>query len=256
MIKKLFPFLYRKDLAESKPNNNYQNKTQQVLDAEKYYCPYCKHNLRERQTKFKCSECKKEVFVKKINGVNHYLSQEENSKLIFDKKFSAMKKKNFNDLINIGYPINELERDFTKSNINSINGLKDFIWQSYNLMLSKSSSDLFKQRSIYYSMAIFSNNYENGKDTQRLLKLSADKRLIELETIIKSETMLQYKVIIIGRKENKFCASDNEKIFAIDYLIQNPIIPHNQDGDKFCQCSYHPQAERDSNGKLIFYNLD
>ncbi len=250
MIKKLFPFLYRKDLAESELNNN----NQQVLDNKKNYCPYCNHELPERKTKFKCSECKKEVFVKKINGVNQYFTEQENSKLIFEKKFNSMKKKNFNDLINIGYPLNELERDFTKSNINSINGLKDFIWQSYNLMLSKSSSDLFKQHSIYYSMAIFSYNYEDGKDTQRLLKLSADKRLIEVEAIIKSETMLQYKVTIIGRKENKFCASDSEKIFDIDYLIKNPIIPHNQDGDKFCQCSYHPYAERDSDGKLIFSN--
>gem|GEM_PF-5502125 len=255
MIKKIFKFLYRKDLSENKLNNNYQN-NQQVLDDKKYYCPYCNHELPERKTKFKCSECKKEVFVKKINGVNQYFTEQENSKLIFEKKFNSMKKKNFNDLINIGYPINELERDFTMSNINSINGLKDFIWQSYNLMLSKSSSDLFKQHSIYYSMAIFSNNYEDGKDTQRLLKLSADTRLKKISEQFDDKGLFHIKIIILGQKENKYCALDNKKVFDIEYLMQNPIIPHNKDGDKFCTCFYNAQIERDPDGKLIIYNLD
>lgn len=162
---------------------------------------------------------------KKKNAKNVLLTEEENIEFGNNKIFNSVKKKNFNSLVNNGYDLQKLELDFQNSNVTTLNHLKDFIWHSYNFLLSKYPTDFNKQKLIYYSMSNISIEYENGKDAERLLKLASDIDLREFDKTIKNN-YLYYQIVIIGRKDNKYCAEDNRRIFNIKELLQNPILPH------------------------------
>ena len=101
----------------------------------------------------------------------------EDKKII--KIFQSIKRISFGSLICSGYPEELLEKDFSTCKINeaNINALKNFIWSSFNKLISLFTRDFQRQAQIYWSVAIFYYKYGRGKVIWNCKKFSSDCRI-------------------------------------------------------------------------------
>lgn len=170
------------------------------------------------------------------------------------KKFNKIKKSCFQQLVSLGFDENKLENDYLNSAISeSEEGkLRDFIWSKYHELLHENAGDLQKQSQIHWSMAAFSYNYENGKNTIQQKELAYKAELLYYEIVCQSVGVACGIVIIHGKCA--VCQSEKDKHYTIEELRSNPILPHqNCDCSGFgCICRYGYESIRDENGRLIF----
>lgn len=217
-------------------------------------CPYCENIPDKKEVKkFKCKNCNKMVFVKKINDNLYFLTEVEYNEIIRLKKFDSLRNNYFNILINNGYEQNELENNFTKKNINTIDDLNKFIWSSFNdLLLDKVKNN--KEKSyLYFSISYYCADERNGEDVFKFNKLGHDSKLQDFVNSVSNE--MNWDVKIISSPKFPECYEDNQKKMPVEEMVKNPILPHNINNSKFgCMCVYAFEAHRDENGKLI-YNL-
>lgn len=218
-------------------------------------CPYCE-NIPDKNEikKFKCKNCTETVFVKKVNNNLYFLKEIEYNKLIFLKKFDTFKNKYFNTLVNNGYQQSKLESDFKKQNIDNIDSLKDFIWTSYNNLISNNLKNPGAKSLIYLSMSYFCADERNGADVFKFKKLACDSKL---QDFAKTETNdFYWEVQILANPRNPECFKDNNKKVPFEDIMKNPILPHLvKDLKSGCLCTYGFTARRDANGDLIYKNF-
>lgn len=215
-------------------------------------CPHCgKVPDTEKNKKFKCQYCKEYVFIKKVNNISYYLTENQNTDLINLKKFDVLKNKYFNTLVNNGYDQNKLEIHFEKLNIILIEDLKDFIWSSYNYLLSINVESPGVQSLIYFNMANFCASERNGNDVFTFQKLAFDMQLKSFEK--DSAKGFIWEVVIVSSPKHPECYNDNGKRIPLNEIVKNPILPHFiKDSLLGCYCSYGLSASRDENNNLIF----
>ncbi|AZI33953.1 hypothetical protein [Kaistella carnis] len=171
------------------------------------------------------------------------------------KKFNSIKKSCFQRLVSLGFDENKLESHYLNSAIvESEEGkLRDFIWSKYHELLHENAQDLQKQSQIHWSMAVFSYDYENGKNTLQQKDLSHKARLLNYEILSLQQNSLNYRIVIIPGKCS-ICQSEKDKNYTIEEMRSNPVIPHkNCDCSGFgCICMYGLTTLRDENGDLIW----
>lgn len=217
-------------------------------------CPHCGAFPNEEKTKkFKCNNCNKFVFVKKINYKYYFLTESENKEVGEMRKFDALKEKYFNLLVNNGYAQNQLDNDFERNKITSIEQLKDFIWSSFNNMVTANSNDFTAQSLIYFAMATYCANERDGNNVYDFQKLAFDYQLEGFLKGLSTDNSLTYEVTIISAPTNPECYKDHSRILSVNDAVTKQILPHNVEGNKHgCCCTYGFRAKRDGDGNLIW----
>lgn len=216
-------------------------------------CPYCGTRLeKEVINKFKCTSCKQIVFVKKVNDKRYFLTEEENIEMINVKEFESVKNRYFNTLVNNGYDQNKLEKDFDKHNILNIDALRDFIFTSYNHLISVNSKNAQAQSLIYFAMANFCSIEKQGINVYGIQKLAFD---LQLKSYSEGAELLNYNcdVRIYSYSDRKECSNDHGRIVPYLDMVKNPILPHlGTDPNFLCSCTYSLVARSDENGIFTF----
>lgn len=217
-------------------------------------CPYCENVPDKKEVKkFKCKNCNKLVFVKKVNDNRYFLTDSDYNEFVRLKKFDLLKNKYFNTLINNGYEQIELENSFTKKNINTIDDLKKFIWASFNDLLFDEVKNNKEKSSLYFSMSYYSADERNGEDVYKFNKLGHDSKLQDFVNSVSNA--IDWDVMIMSSPKFPECYKDDQKKIPFEEMLKNPILPHNVSNSKYgCMCVYTFKARRDDNGNLI-YNL-
>ncbi|MBU8883963.1 hypothetical protein KSK37_12780 [Kaistella sp. DKR-2] len=178
-----------------------------------------------------------------------------------EKEFNRIKKSTFLTLQQLGVPTVELENDFINSNIEAgnVRALRDFIWYQFNKHLQREAKDSDLQSRIYYAMAMFRFNYEEGKDVDRLKQQSIDAKKTHYK-ISQTGTGVVMDAKIYNSIKNccPECTADDGKAFDLDEFLDSDRLPHkNCTCEGFgCGCSFGVVARRDENGLLIFIEND
>lgn len=214
-------------------------------------CPYCKTELnRFPIRKTRCPNCKKSIFVRRLNDSKFkaLITEEQAQEIDIEREKDYLKYRGFHDLEKFGVTKDEFtkrkEEHYLKYGIENNNN--DVVWSLFNELLIKNANDVDKLRMIYYTMAVLL--HQEGKDNFKLLQLSAKATLDSLQL-----SNLQLKVGIVGCSDScEACKKLNGKIISMEeaYLLPVPCreCTHRIG---FCRCSYSAISIRDSEGMLI-----
>lgn len=215
-------------------------------------CPHCGIVPKKKNTKkFKCTDCNEFVFVKKINDKYYFLTESQNKEVGEMRKFDVLKDKYFNTLVNNGYTQHQLENEFDRSHITTVEQLKDFIWLSFNNLINVHSTDLKAKSFLYFAMARFCALERNGDDVYGLQKIAFDCQLMCDRDLIKSDIV--YDVKIYSYPNNPECYKDHNKTWLYEEMIKNPILPHLvKDSKMGCTCTYSVVARIDEDGLFVW----
>lgn len=215
-------------------------------------CPHCNINIRKDiLKKFICENCKNDVYVKTVNDISYFLTKTQNTEVSNIKKIETFKNKYFNSLVTYGYEEEQLNSDYEKQNINTIDQLKEFIWCAYNKLISQCHDNLQLKSEIYFSMSFYSIREREGENLYELQKKGFDLKLKYAEET--SSNLINNLVVISASPDNLVCFQDDKKTLPLQDLIKNPILPHKNTGSKYgCRCFYNFIAERDKMGRIIF----
>lgn len=176
-----------------------------------------------------------------------------------EKEFNRIKKSTFQTLQLLGVPTPELENDFTDSNIGdgNVRALRDFVWYQFNKHLDRKARDFHLQSRIYYEMAMFRFNFEEGKGVDELKQLSIDakKTHYKLSEIGKG-------VVMDAKVYNSFknccpeCTADHGKAYDLEEFLKSDRLPHKNCtcGGFGCGCFFDAVARLDENGLFISYD--
>jgi len=176
-----------------------------------------------------------------------------------EKEFKRIKKSTFRTLQLLGVPTIELENDFTDSNIGdgNVRALRDFVWYQFNKHLDRKARDFHLQARIYYEMAMFRFNYEEGKGIDGLKQLSIDakKTHYKLSEIDRGMAM-DAKVYNSFKNCCPECTADHGKAYDLDEFLKSDRLPHKNCtcGGFGCGCFFDAVARLDENGLFIFYD--
>lgn len=178
-----------------------------------------------------------------------------------EKEFNRIKKSTFLTLQQLSVPTVELENDFIKSNIRAgnVRALRDFVWYQFNKHLQREAKDFDLQSQIYYAMAMFRFNYEEGKGVDRLKQQSIDAKKTHYK-ISQTSTGVVMDSKIYNSIKNccPECTADDGKAFDLNEFLDSDRLPHkNCTCEGFgCGCTFGVVAKRDENGLLIFIEND
>lgn len=236
------------DFYETDKNKLDQKYSQYSLSK----CPHCGMvPVEENTKKFKCNNCNEFVFVKKINYKYYFLTESQSKEVGEMRKFDALKEKYFNTLVNNGYAQNQLDNDFDRNKITSIEQLKDFIWSSLNNIVSANANDLKVKSFLYFAMARFCAMERNGDKVYDLQKIAFDCQLMCDRELVKSDII--YDVKIYSYPTNPECYKDHNKTLPYEEMIKNPILPHLvKDSKMGCTCTYSVVARIDEDGLFVW----
>ena len=173
-----------------------------------------------------------------------------------EKEFNRIKKSTFLTLQQLGIPTIELENDFIDSDVGAgnVRALRDFVWYQFNKYLDREAKDFDLQSRIYYAMAMFRFNYEEGKGVDRLKQQSIEAK----------KTEIGRGVVMDAKIHNSFknccpeCTADHGKAFDLDDFLKSDRLPHKNCtcGGFGCGCTFGVVARRDENGLFIFCDDD
>lgn len=249
----ILKWLFGKKNDNVRENENQENNDFKITNVEsehKAICPYCKATLEKFPIrKTKCSNCKKSIFVRRLNDSKFktLITEEQAQEIDIEREKDYLKYRGFEKLESFGVTRDEFlkcrKELYSKSGIETNN---DVVWSIFNELLIKNATDFNLLRQIYYSMAIFLR--EEGKDNFKLLQQSAKATLDSFQL-----SNLEFKVQIVGCSDScEACKKLNGKIMSMEeaYLLPVPCreCTHRIG---FCRCLYCAVSSRDSEGMLI-----
>ncbi|MBL1219376.1 hypothetical protein JET18_00880 [Chryseobacterium sp. L7] len=215
-------------------------------------CPNCKFRFNDNNlSKFSCGNCREQIFIRKINNKNYYITKIQNEEIGNIKKSYAIINKYYNSLIIYGYEQVQLENELGKLNWQDTQTIKEFIWSALNNLTLIKTEDIFTRSNLFFTMARYSIDEMDGKGVYEYQKKGFDLRLKDYAKT--SSSLVNDLVIIIANQDNPICRIDNNKKFPLQEMIKNPLLPHINTGDKYgCKCMYGRTVERDKKGRIIF----
>ena len=146
---------------------------------------------------------------------------------------------------------NQLDNDFDRNKITSIEQLKDFIWSSLNNMVNANANDLKAKSFLYFAMARFCAMERNGDKVYDLQKIAFDCQLMCNSELVKSDIVCDVK--ILSYPNNPECYKDHNKTLPYEEMIKNPILPHLvKDSKMGCTCTYSVVARIDEDGLFVW----
>ena len=239
---------------ESQENNDFKI-TKAEIEPEAI-CPYCKATLKKFPIrKTKCPNCKKSIFVRRINEskLKDLLTEEQAQEIDIEREKEYSKYRGFLDLEKFGVTKDEFikrkEEHYLKHGIENNNN--DVVWSLFNELLIKNANDVDKLRMIYYTMAVLLQ--QEGKDNFNLLQLSAKATLDSLQLRNQSSNLVFNFTIMGCGNSCENCKKLNEKILTMEeaYLLPVPCSECTH-SIGFCRCTYGSLPIRDEEGMLIF----
>lgn len=251
----ILKWLFGKKNEDVKKIESQQNNDCKITNVESEYepmCPYCKATLEKFPIrKTKCSNCKKSIFVRRLNDSKFktLITEEQAQEIDIEREKDYLKYRGFHDLEKFGVTKDEFikrkEEHYLKYGIENNNN--DVVWSLFNELLIKNANKVDKLRMIYYTMAVLL--HQEGKDNFKLLQLNAKATLDSFQL-----SNLEFKVQIVGCSDScEACKKLNGKIISMEEAYLLPI-PCRECTHRigFCRCFYCSISSRDSEGMLIF----
>lgn len=250
---KIFKWLFGQNNDDNKEVGSHNNNLEIIkeqIEAEAI-CPYCKSTLEKFPIrKTKCPNCRKTIFVRKLNDSKFktLITEVEVQEIDNEREKEYLKFKGFHNLENFGVTKDEFlkrkEEHYLKYGIENNNN--DVVWSLFNELLIKKANDVDKLRMIYYTMAVIL--HQEGKDNFKLLQLSA-KAL--LDSYQHSNLVLNFQ--IIGSKDLcENCRKMDGKIISTEEAYSLPVPCREcTHSIGFCRCTYGAVPIIDSEGMLI-----
>jgi len=220
-----------------------------IFKTTKMKCPYCGIIIeKEPKAKFKCPNCKEEIYIQKSGEKKILIKKSEYETLQSEKKRIAEENKYFKffEDYDLSRPYLEKRKFEWFNKFREKANYSDLIWSLSNELLNTfaKKNDYSKMRGLYFDMAILQK--KQNKEFYHLLKESRRMELYEIQKQLSND--IKYKVVIIGGEPGcEYCNEFNGKSFTIEEALEEMPIPHpNCSNDGWCTCCYTVKIIRSS----------